>query len=183
STPLRPWRWQAGGPQPAEAPEIDYLAKDYASFRQLMLNRIALLMPQWTETNPADIGITLVEIMAYVADQLSYYQDAVATEAYLGTARQRISVRRHARLVDYHLHEGSNARAWLALTTSADVDVPARQAAFITGLNAAGAAQQAVVAAADIAALPATGYEYFEPMVCDPAATLRLRVAHNEIRF
>jgi len=173
-----------GCPPPLlDEPRVNYLAKDYASFRQLIFDRLALLSPDWRERHVPDLGVTLVEILAYVGDYLSYYQDAVATEAYLGTARQRISVRRHARLVDYHLHEGSNARAWLALTTSADVDVPARQAAFITGLNAAGAAQQAVVAAADIAALPATGYEYFEPMVSDPAATLRLRVAHNEIRF
>ena len=68
-------------------PEIDYLAKDYASFRQLMLDHLALRVPGWTERSEADLGIVLVEILAYVADYLSYYQDAVATEAYLGTAR------------------------------------------------------------------------------------------------
>ena len=71
-------------------------------------------MPDWRERNPADLGITLVELLAYAGDQLSYYQDAVATEAYLGTARRRTSVRRHARLVDYPMHDGANARAWLA---------------------------------------------------------------------
>ena len=64
-------------------------------------------MPGWRERNPADLGIALVELLAYSGDQLSYYQDAVATEAYLGTARQRISVRRHARLVDYRMHDGA----------------------------------------------------------------------------
>ena len=52
-------------------------------------------------------------MLAYVGDHLSYQQDAVATEAYLGTARRRVSVRRHARLVDYHMHDGCNARAWV----------------------------------------------------------------------
>jgi hypothetical protein len=97
------------------APPIDYLAKDYASFRRLMLDRMAVVMPEWTERSPADIGVTLVELVAHVGDQLSYYQDAVATEAYLGTARRRTSVRRHARLLDYALHEGNNARAWISL--------------------------------------------------------------------
>ncbi|MEB3283264.1 MAG: putative baseplate assembly protein [Lyngbya sp.] len=96
-------------------PVIDYLAKDYASFRQLMLDRLAVTIPQWQERNPADLGIMLVEILAHAADYLSYYQDAVATEAYLGTARKRVSVRRHARLLDYLMHEGCNARAWVAL--------------------------------------------------------------------
>ncbi|MEA5593273.1 putative baseplate assembly protein [Rivularia sp. UHCC 0363] len=96
-------------------PFIDYLAKDYASFRRLMLDRLAVTVPDWQERNPADIGIMLVEILAYGADHLSYYQDAVATEAYLGTARKRVSVRRHTRMLDYFMHDGCNARAWVVL--------------------------------------------------------------------
>ena len=95
-------------------PAIDYLAQDYASFRRLMLDRLSMLMPDWRERNPADLGVALVELLAFRGDELSYYQDAVATEAYLGTARRRVSVRRHARLVDYALHDGCNARAWVA---------------------------------------------------------------------
>jgi hypothetical protein len=108
--------------EPKPAPVIDYLAKDYASFRRIMLDRMSVLMPQWKERSPADVGIMLVEALAYTADQLSYQQDAVATEAYLGTARRRISVRRHARLMDYFVSEGCNARAWVHLQVSADVD-------------------------------------------------------------
>ena len=100
-----------GRPQPA----INYLAKDYASFRTVMLDRLSLLAPEWKERNPADLGIALVELLAYVADYLSYQQDAIATEAYFGTARRRISVRRHARLVDYSLFEGCNARVWVQI--------------------------------------------------------------------
>jgi hypothetical protein len=99
--------------EPAAAPIIDYLAKDYASFRRLMLDRLAVTMPDWRARNPADMGNALVELLAYVADRLSYRQDALATEAYLGTARRRVSVRRHARLVDYFMHDGCNARAWV----------------------------------------------------------------------
>lgn len=96
-------------------PGIDYLAKDYSSFRQLMLNRMTTLLPAWEETSPADLGVTLVELLAGAADQVSYYQDAVAAEAYLETARRRISVRRHVKLVDYALHEGCNARGWVQI--------------------------------------------------------------------
>ncbi|WP_447985007.1 putative baseplate assembly protein [Nitrospira sp. Nam74] len=101
-------------------PYINYLAKDYASFRRLILDRLAVIMPDWLERNPADLGVALVELLAYVGDYLSYYQDSVATEAYLGTARRRASVRRHARLVDYFMHDGANARAWLVFETQAD---------------------------------------------------------------
>ncbi len=108
-------------PDLASAPDIDYMAKDYASFRQLMLDRMAVLIPLWQERNPADLGIALVELLAYVGDYLSYQQDAVATEAYLGTARRRVSVRRHTRLVDYFMHDGCNARVWVQVQVSADV--------------------------------------------------------------
>ncbi len=100
-------------PEQFDEPEIDYLAKDYNSFRRLMLDRMSIIMPDWRERNAADVQIALVELLAYVGDHLSYYQDAVATEAYLGTARRRISVRRHARLLDYFVHNGCNARTWM----------------------------------------------------------------------
>ena len=106
-------------PEATPEPQIDYLAKDYASFRRLVLDRMALLMPEWRERNPADLGIALVELLAYVGDHLSYRQDAVTTEAYLGTARRRISVRRHARLVDYVMHDGCNARTWVQVQCAA----------------------------------------------------------------
>ena len=93
--------------------EIDYLAKDYRSFRRLMLDRLSVTMPEWTERNPADFGVALVEMLASVADELSYFQDRVGTEAYLETARRRTSVRRHVRLLDYDLDEGQAARAFV----------------------------------------------------------------------
>ena len=107
-------------PSPRVEPDINYLAKDYSSFRRLMLDRIALLSPQWTERNAADLGVALVETLAFVGDYLSYQQDAIGTEAYLGTARRRVSVRRHARLVDYAMEDGCNARAWVHIQVSAD---------------------------------------------------------------
>jgi hypothetical protein len=99
--------------QALDLPEINYLARDYQSFRQLMLDRLATLLPAWQPDHPADLPTVIVELLAHVADQLSYYQDAVATEAYLSTARQRISVKRHAKLLDYVIHEGCNARVWV----------------------------------------------------------------------
>lgn len=107
-------------PEPADEPSIDYLAKDYASFRQLILDRLAIIMPDWDERSPADLGITLVELLAYAGDYLSYYQDAAGTEAYLGTARRRTSVRRHARLLDYRMHDGCNARTWVCIEVAED---------------------------------------------------------------
>lgn len=114
------------------APPIDYLAKDYAGFRQLMFDRLALTCPDWRERHVPDVGVALVELFAYVGDYLSYYQDAAATEAYLATARRRPSVRRHARLVDYRLSEGCNARAFVSVETTRNLSVEANDLAFVT---------------------------------------------------
>ena len=69
-------------------------------------------------TSEADLGVVLAELIATVGDHLSYQQDAVATEAYLDTARSRVSLRRHALLVDYRVHDGCNARTWIRLQRS-----------------------------------------------------------------
>ena len=137
--------FKAGCPSPADClpvqccpvhgiapPDINYLAKDYDSFRQVMLDRLAVLTPSWTETHAADLGIAMVEALAYAADHLSYQQDAVSTEAYLDTARSRISLRRHARLLDYFIGEGCNARTVVSITTGANsLTIPAGTQFFV----------------------------------------------------
>jgi len=162
-------------------PETNYLAKDYQSFRQLMFDRLALLMPDWRERHVPDIGVALVEVLAYAGDYLSYYQDAVATEAYLETARQRISVRRHARLVDYLLHEGSNARAWVTLKIDGSpMEFDPREMFFITRPQDAPSSFGVTLTPVDLQNLAAGGYEIFEPVTHE---TIKLFEAHSEIHF
>ncbi len=96
-------------------PAINYLAKDYGSFRTIILDRLSQLLPAWGATSEADLGFALAEVIAYIGDRLSYKQDAVTTESYLQTARSRVSLRRHALLVDYQVHDGCNARTWMQL--------------------------------------------------------------------
>ena len=171
-------------PAPAEPGPDQYLAKDYAGFRRLMLDRLAERSPAWADVDPAGLGATLVELLAYTADRLSYAQDAVATEAYLGTARKRVSVRRHARLVDYAMHDGANARAWVCLTASADVvrtlpdaAVPAGTVLLtrVDGLAPGRLAPGSPDLARALAQAPEV-FETTEPLVS-------VYAAHDEIRF
>jgi hypothetical protein len=168
------------GPPVLAEPAIDYLAKDYASFRRLILDRLAILLPGWSERHVPDIGIALVELLAYAGDYLSYHQDAVATEAYLDTARRRISVRRHVRLVDYRLHEGCNARALVCVQVSAGLSLDPARTAFVTGLDEVLGSHPTVLEWDDLRDVPPNAYDVFEPM---RRQTIHLRPAHNEIRF
>ncbi|MBD2729677.1 putative baseplate assembly protein [Nostoc sp. FACHB-892] len=171
---------QAAPPPQLVEPNINYLAKDYASFRQLILDRLSLVMPDWEEHHVPDLGITLVEVLAYVGDYLSYYQDAVATEAYLETARQRISVRRHARLIDYPMHEGCNARTWLWLETSNDISLETKNFYFITSYKSAPSLGTILKDSLHLSSVPASNYEVFETLTPLP---IHLYNAHNQILF
>lgn len=111
-------RWQ---PAPASrpAPAIDYLAKDYDSFRHTLMAAMMQRVHGWKSTSEADFDQVLIDLFAGVGDELSDYQDRVMAEAYLATARKRVSLTRHARLMDYHVHQGNQASTWLALTLNA----------------------------------------------------------------
>jgi hypothetical protein len=108
----------------APGPVIDYLARDYDSFRHTLMTAMAARVPGWKSTSEADHDQVLIDLFAAAADELADYQDRVMSEATLATARKRVSLARHARLVDYHLHEGNQATTWLV------VEVLAGQAPF-----------------------------------------------------
>lgn len=165
-------------PPPDDAePLIDYLVRDYEGFRRLLLDRMALLVPDWSERHVPDLGVTLVELLASVADQLAYAQDAVATEAYLGTALRRVSIRRHARLVDYVLSEGCNARAFVALTLdgAASWTPAAGELTFLTAF----AGEPELGRLLDADRLPVGRYECYEPVAGDPTDPIRVLAARN----
>lgn len=115
---------EAAPPPAHPQPAIDYTTRDYASIRRQLLDRMSLTVPDWIERHAPDLGVSLVEVLAFVGDQLSYEQDAVATEAYLATARLRTSVRRHVRLIDYAMHDGCNARTFVVVEAATATEFP-----------------------------------------------------------
>lgn len=125
--------------EPGAAPAIDYLARDFDGLTALMIGRLTAHLPVDAGarlTAPADPLRTIVEALAAAGDYLSYHQDAVGTEAALDTARWRLSTQRHARLLDYVVHDGCNARTWLALEVAADLLLPAGACAVSTQAQA-----------------------------------------------
>ena len=88
-------------PLSGDLPPINYLAKDFLSFRKALSDFSTLRYPQWQERSEADFGVMFLESLCSVADDLSYGQDRVAAEANILTATQRTSIVRQARLVDY----------------------------------------------------------------------------------
>lgn len=83
-------------------PQVDYTSKDYVSIREDMLAQITDVFPSWTSRDPADFGIVLIELFAYMGDLINYYIDRSANEAFMTTASQRDSVLYLARLLGYN---------------------------------------------------------------------------------
>ena len=96
---------------------VDYQARDYDSLLRAMREQIPYKLPEWTEfDSEADFGRALLELFAHMGDVLSYYQDRVATESFLGTAQTRRSVIHHLGLIGYRLATATPAAAALTLS-------------------------------------------------------------------
>jgi hypothetical protein len=100
-------------------PQVDYTSRDYVAIRDDM----TALIPdytnnKWTNRDPADFGMTLVELFSYMGDILNHYIDRSANEAYIGTASQRDSVLQLARLLGYRPVENTAATVTLTFYNS-----------------------------------------------------------------
>ena len=117
------------------SPAIDYLAKDYESFRHTMIAAMMQRVPGWAVTSEADLDQVLIDLIAAAGDELGDYQDRVMAESRFATCRSRVSLARHARLMDYHVHQGNQSSTWLAVTldpAAGQIEVP-RLHLFWTG--------------------------------------------------
>jgi hypothetical protein len=121
-------------------PPIDYTSKDYAAFRQDMIDSIATRLPAWTSRSPNDIGIVLIELFAYQADILSFYGDRIASEAFLDTATQRQSVLNIASMLNYQPAGNIASTTTLTFTiaaTAASTLIPAKTKVSTTAIPGA----------------------------------------------
>ena len=51
-------------------PQVDYTSRDFAAIRQDLIDLIPFYAPLWTNRDPADFGMVLIEAFAYVGDLL-----------------------------------------------------------------------------------------------------------------
>lgn len=115
--------------------EIRTRVGTHADFLETMLARLTSHalpdggrpLQRLSARDPADPSIALLDAWAVVADVLTFYQERIANEGYLGTATERRSVLELGRLVGYRLRPGVAASAYLAYTLEPgyDVTIPA----------------------------------------------------------
>lgn len=109
--------------------QIDYTARDFTGYRDAMLQYASRTFPEWTSRSPADFGVLMVELFAYMGDIISFYQDRIADESFLTTATQRSSVLSIASTLGYTPYQALPAVGSVTFQTLAsqtiDVTVPA----------------------------------------------------------
>jgi uncharacterized phage protein gp47/JayE len=96
-------------------PAIDMATKDYAGFLKVAQDWVRATDPNWSDLAPASIEATLIEVMAHHAEMLSIHQDRVVQEAFVDTARERISLTRHAAFLGLDLDQGRTAETVVAI--------------------------------------------------------------------
>lgn len=89
---------------------IDFSSRDYEGFKHSMLEELKRKMPEYSDYSESDMGIVLIELLSYGLDTLSFYNDIVANERYLPTARERESVIMLTRQLGYTLKEATSSK-------------------------------------------------------------------------
>jgi hypothetical protein len=103
---------------------LNYRIGTHSQFKQSMLARISCsrdsrlqaALNQLKTREDNDFSIALLDAWAVIADVLTFYQERIANESYLLTARERFSLLHLARLIGYELRPGSAASTYLAFT-------------------------------------------------------------------
>lgn len=114
---------------------LDYSDRDYASALVRLRDLARSVFPGWTDFSRANFGNFLINGFAWVLDNLSFYLDAYAREAFIPTATRRVSLIRHGRLVGFTLPGASAATGTLRFTIPA-TDVNPRTIASGTRVRA-----------------------------------------------
>jgi hypothetical protein len=109
--------------------DISYRIGTYASFRAAMLEMIAgkSALAGLTSRESADYAITLLELFAATGDVLTFYNERIANELFLRTARERDSLLRLTALLGYRLRPGLAAQTALSFTLDEGAEVRIRK--------------------------------------------------------
>ena len=87
---------------PRKTTPINYTARDFGSIKDQLVQYAKRYYPEtFRDFNEASFGALMLDMVAYVGDNLSFYLDYQANESFFDTATERQNVIRHARQLGY----------------------------------------------------------------------------------
>jgi hypothetical protein len=152
---------------------IDYTAIGYDDMRAAMLRLARDSLPEWSDFSESDLGVLLVELVAYAADVTLYYQTRIAANLLPETSDEPEALVQLLRLIGYELQPPSPAtadlRVAIASTESLPVHVPrgTQFTATVPGSDSVvfESVDDLAIGPADLTpADPVTGLRYFGPV-------------------
>lgn len=115
---------------------ISYRVGNHPQFKESMLAGLSIsklrALKELTTRSDDDFSIALLDAWAVVADVLTFYQERIANESYLGTAVEQLSVLELARLIGYKLRPGVAASTYVAFNL--EENSLAESQAFVAGI-------------------------------------------------
>jgi len=105
--------------------EIDYAATDFLSLKNSLIGYIRAIYPtDFQNFNESDLGMMLIELVAYMGSVMSLKADMLANENFLPTAKNRSSVNKLLNLIGYNIRGpiSAAANAELVLDTPSSED-------------------------------------------------------------
>ena len=91
---------------------VDFTATDFATLRSALLNYMKLVYPlDYDNFVESDLGVMLVELVAYMGSIMSMKADMLAHENFLQTAKDRDSVRKMFQLVGVSMKGPTSSQA------------------------------------------------------------------------
>ena len=109
--------------------QIAYRVGTFSTFREAMLELIAheAALAGLTTRESTDYAITVLELFAAAGDVLTFYNERIANELFLRTARERDSLLRLTRLLGYRLRPGLAAQTLLSFALEAGAETRIRK--------------------------------------------------------
>lgn len=99
--------------------------RDFQTIRTSLIRLRETLTQSWTTRSPRDLGIVLLELFAYVGDQLNYAIDRLTEESILELAKWRSSIVDIVRGFGFPVNEGSPARGEVVFSGAQGTEIPA----------------------------------------------------------
>lgn len=166
---------------PPGAPSLRYRIDSHAGFYQRMLADLPGRPPLDRLTTRAldDASIAVLDGWAVLADILTFYQERIANEGFLGTSTERRSLQELAAMIGYQLKPGVAAGTHLAFT----VEAPAATPSITPGATAPMAMSSPTVvpvpSGTRVQSVPGPGEL---PQTFETTAAITARLAWNAIR-
>src|SRR6185369_4198785 len=109
----------AQGPQNSTPLQINYLSRDFSSFRQDLINYAQTRHSDlFAYLNDASPDVFYIELLSYLGDTLSYSTDKAFNEAYRESAQNKESLIRGANDLGFYNYfpKPSNTQATISIT-------------------------------------------------------------------